>query len=412
MDGNKKLLNDIQFTHDFGLHPMGLGLLLKDSGLIGLATVILSVLALPVGGSFGVPLVIVVAYLGANDCKALGSKGTDTPLFQPSQETKESPPPDPPAPGPTPTATISISPPEQGITIDIPRMLASSNSSVIMGAPRAGKGYAVAQALRQVPETCCVWVLDPKNDPKERHYWARVETAHTLAWNNLKRSERPSDTVILEFVEEFLESAVDHGHHLLVIDEIPSLSNTMASRAFKRMMGLAASAASSGPSQGIRVWLLTQDSTCEQMGFSAQSRACFAQFAVSSDLTPQSWLRSFNQSTGAPIPALTGYIAYDGQRWGNSKQYSALPKAETIGIPRIQTTNSELNQAESTTEFDPTQPESNDEFNQFRELVCGGLEAGGNEIINKLWGAKPGGSKRYKAARERRDQFVARLSEY
>ena len=228
MDG-KKLLNDIQFENDFGRSPMGLGLLLKDSGMIGLATVILSVLALPIGGALGVPLALAVAYLGANDCKALGRKGIDTSLFQPSPETEELPPAVPKAPGVSPTAS-----PQQSHVIDLPRLLASSNSAVIMGAPRAGKGYSVAQALYQVPENCCVWVVDPKNDPKERHYWARVKPEHKLAWNNLKRSERPSDTVILEFIEDFLESAVDHGNHLLNLDEVPSLSNTMASKAFKR----------------------------------------------------------------------------------------------------------------------------------------------------------------------------------
>lgn len=416
MDG-KQFLNDLEFDNDFGQSPMGLGLLLRDSGMVGLATVVLSVIALPVGGSFGVPLAIAVAYLGANDCKALGRKGTDKPLFQPSPQPRELQPAEHQPPGPTPASaaanseTNSHSPPEQNTAIDIPRMLASSNSSVIMGAPRAGKGYAVAQALRMVPENCSVWVLDPKDDPRERHYWARISADQRLAFNNLS-SARASDEAILEFISEFFDAAVQQGHHLLIIDELPALSNMMAPKAFKKMMGLAASAASSGPSQGIRVWLLTQDSTCEQMGFSAQSRACFAQFAVSSDRTPQSWLRSFNQSTGAPIPTIGGYIAYDGQRWGNSKQYSELPKAETLGIPRIQAQNSELNQTESSIEFDPTQPESGNEFNQFRELVCGGLEAGGNEIISRLWGAKPGGSKRYLAARQRRDQFVARLIEY
>lgn len=391
---NGRFLNDLKFENDFGQSPLGLGLLLKDSGMVGLATVVLAVLALPVGGSLGLPLAIAVAYLGANDCKALG-KSTDTPLFQPVSDPQRLPP----------------AAPQAGETqaIDLPRRLASANSAVVMGAPRAGKGYAVAQALRLVPETCSVWVLDPKDDPKEQHYWASAE--QRLGFNNLS-SRRPSDEQILDFIERFFDAAVQQGNSLLIIDEVPALSNRMAPKAFKRMMGLAASAASSGPSQGIRVWLLTQDSTCEQMGFSAQSRACFAQFAVSSHLTPQSWLRSFQQSTGAPIPSLTGYLAYDGQHWGNSKQYPPLPRATSPGIPRIQGLNSELNRPESMAEFDPHRPESEGEFSRFQQLVASGLEANGNEIIGRLWGAKPGGSRRYLAARERRDKFVARLSEY
>ncbi|MEO0348824.1 MAG: hypothetical protein AAF282_02100 [Cyanobacteria bacterium P01_A01_bin.15] len=402
MDG-KQILRDIQFDNDFGLSPMGLGFLLKDAGLVGLGTVILSVLALPVGGTFGIPLAIAIVYMGANDCKAISRKGTDTPALQASEDLQTSPPADLKAPG---------------AAVDLPRLLASSNSSIIMGAPRAGKGYAVAQALRMVPETCSMWLLDPKNDPRERHYWSQVEDTHKLAFNNLS-SNKPNDDRILEFITEFFDSAVEHGNHLLIIDEVPALSNMMAPKAFKKMMGLAASTASSGPSLGIRVWLITQDSTCDQMGFSAQSRACFAQFAVSSDRTPKSWLAGFCQSTKSPNPTLTGYIAYEGERWGNSKQYPKLLQSRTVGIPIVPPVensnsgqNSALKSSAFAAQFDPTQPESECEFSQFRELVCGGLEAGGNEVINRLWGAKPGGSKRYQAARQRRDQFVARLSEY
>ncbi|MEM7067134.1 MAG: hypothetical protein AAF572_28720 [Cyanobacteria bacterium P01_B01_bin.77] len=403
MDG-KQLLSKVQFDNDFGTSPMGLGLLLKDAGLVGLGTVVLSVLALPVGGSFGIPLALAVAYMGANDCKVLSRHGTDTPLFQTASSIKQRP----PAVTETPGAAA----------IDLPRLLASSNSSIIMGAPRAGKGYAVAQALRMQPETCTIWLLDPKNDPREHHYWSHIDPAHRLAFNNLS-STRPNDARILEFITEFFDAAVEHGNHLLIIDEVPALSNMMAPKAFKKMMGLAASTASSGPSLGIRVWLVTQDSTCDQMGFSAQSRACFAQFAVSSDRTPKSWLAGFCQSTKAPHPTLTGYIAYDGERWGNSKQYPNVLNSKNVGISVVPLTqalnsrpNSPMNSDRIITEFDPTKPESEQEFNQFRELVCGGLEAGGNEIINRLWKAKPGGSKRYQAARQRRDQFIARLSEY
>lgn len=81
MDG-KQILRDVQFDNDFGLSPIGLGLLLKDAGLVGLGTVILSVLALPVGGTFGIPLAIAIVYMGANDCKAISRRGTDTPALQ------------------------------------------------------------------------------------------------------------------------------------------------------------------------------------------------------------------------------------------------------------------------------------------------------------------------------------------
>ena len=432
MSGNP--LSDIKFKNDFGNSPLGLGLLLKDSGLVGLATVILTVLSLPVGGTMGIPLALAVAAIGANDCKALSKEGQNTQRLpgqpdrqrlkpaapiaattasaQPAAAAIITPPPAATAPAPAPA------PAPASEDIDLPQLLAAANSSIVMGAPRAGKGFAAAQALRLVPEHFTPWLLDPKNDPRERHYWSRIHPERRLQFNNLS-SQRPSDKDVLAFVARFFDSAVENGNHLLIIDEIPALSNMMGTAAFKKMMGQAASAASTGPSMGIKVWLLTQDSTCEQMGFSAQSRACLAQFAVTSDLTPKSWLAGFCQSTKAPMPTGEGFQAYDGKRWANSKPYPPLPKGEFNGIRSSQPSNSTSNSSESSSnwvefapEFDPTNPESETEFARFRELVCGGLAKDGNEILDRLWGVKPGSSSRYKAARSRRDHFVARLADY
>lgn len=63
--------------------------------------------------------------------------------------------------------------------------------------------------------------------------------------------------------------------------------------------------------------------------------------------------------------------------------------------------------------YDPRRPEERNEFEDYcRLLNKHGFSPGGNEIVLMLWGAKPGGNKRYQAAVHRRDQFVRRLAYY
>lgn len=63
--------------------------------------------------------------------------------------------------------------------------------------------------------------------------------------------------------------------------------------------------------------------------------------------------------------------------------------------------------------YDPTRPEERNEFEDYlRILDQHGFSPSGNDVIKVLWGATPGGSKRYKAAVKRRDQFVRRLNYY
>jgi hypothetical protein len=62
--------------------------------------------------------------------------------------------------------------------------------------------------------------------------------------------------------------------------------------------------------------------------------------------------------------------------------------------------------------FNPLEPIQGNEFEVFLFLVESGLSAKGAEIIERLWGAKPGDNAPYKAAKDRRDMFARRLSEY
>lgn len=67
---------------------------------------------------------------------------------------------------------------------------------------------------------------------------------------------------------------------------------------------------------------------------------------------------------------------------------------------------------ENIPKFDPLEPIHGTEFDVFLFLVESGLSPRGAEIIEQLWGAKPGNNAPYKAAKDRRDMFARRLSEY
>ena len=77
---------DVEFENDFGSQCLGIGLFLKDGGMVGLATVILAVLSFPIGGSMGIPLAVAVVLLGANDCKAV--RGNEKLLADPDKRLK------------------------------------------------------------------------------------------------------------------------------------------------------------------------------------------------------------------------------------------------------------------------------------------------------------------------------------
>jgi hypothetical protein len=63
--------------------------------------------------------------------------------------------------------------------------------------------------------------------------------------------------------------------------------------------------------------------------------------------------------------------------------------------------------------YDPQQPEQPGEFDSYRRTIeADGLSPKGNDIIKALWGATPGRSAAYQAARDRRDAFAKRLNYY
>jgi hypothetical protein len=51
-------------------------------------------------------------------------------------------------------------------------------STIIAASPRVGKGFIVAKAISELKKTFPdmeIWLIDPKNDPSERHYWTLID---------------------------------------------------------------------------------------------------------------------------------------------------------------------------------------------------------------------------------------------
>ncbi|MEM8643013.1 MAG: hypothetical protein AAGG51_29975, partial [Cyanobacteria bacterium P01_G01_bin.54] len=87
---------------------------------------------------------------------------------------------------------------------------------------------------------------------------------------------------------------------------------------------------------------------------------------------------------------------------------SALNSHELMGNSSESMANSEG----SLGEFDLNSGATREVVQRFAQWVREGVNPRGNEIIEKLWGLKPGGSAAYKQARDLRDQLANRFEKF
>ncbi len=118
--------------------------------------------------------------LGAVDVPAKsveGEHGLGKPLknLPPVQRTTEEPI-EAPAPGLTFNQSFAKA---QPVPVDIALKMAEvPKSTIIAASPRVGKGVVVSMAitnLRQLHPEMEIWLIDPKNEPTELHYWALID---------------------------------------------------------------------------------------------------------------------------------------------------------------------------------------------------------------------------------------------
>lgn len=205
-------------------------------------------------------------------------------------------------------------------------------STVLLGAPRAGKGYAMAKALQQLPRTVDLWLIDPKDDPNESYYWSRVPVRQRCRFDVTTLEPEAVTAKVTGLFEQFLLApSSPERPKLLIVDECsPGLSKGMTPKAYKAFMGRLSTICSVGPSKGKFVWIMAQASTVEDLAMTSGNKASFRLCAVGhAQRTEKSWYSSLQRSTQIAIPAeaLTGYIQMLDGQWGYAAPFEVTHEA-------------------------------------------------------------------------------------
>ena len=227
-------------------------------------------------------------------------------------------------------------------THNISRAIASQlKSTVLLGAPRAGKGYSLAHALALLPPTVDLWLIDPKDDPEESYYWLRIPVRQRTRFDVTTLDPAAVDAKVSSLFEQFLLAPSTAAKpKLLIVDECaPGLAKGMTSKAYKAFMGRLSTICSVGPSKGKFVWVMAQSSTVDDLAMSNGNKASFRLAAVGhAQRTERSWYRSLQQSMGIDTPsaALTGYIQMLNGQWGYSEPFTVQRSSQPTDSHRAE----------------------------------------------------------------------------
>jgi hypothetical protein len=217
---------------------------------------------------------------------------------------------------------------------NISRVIASQlKSTVVLGAPRSGKGYVIAHAISQLPDHIDLWLIDPKDDPNESHYWQRVPASQQTRFDVTTLTPSAVNQKVTALFNRYLEAESSAARpKLLIVDECaPGLAKGMTGKAYRAFMGRLSTICSVGPSKGKFVWIMAQASTVDDLAMSNGNKASFRLVAVGhAQQTEGSWYRSLKRSMGieVPAPALTGYIQMVDGEWGYAEPFELRPGAE------------------------------------------------------------------------------------
>jgi hypothetical protein len=217
--------------------------------------------------------------------------------------------------------------PEALPTHNISRVIASQlKSTVVLGAPRSGKGYVIAHAIAQLLAHVDLWLIDPKDDPNESHYWHRIPESQRIRFDVTTLPPNEVNQLVTNLFNRYLEAESSAERpKLLVVDECaPGLAKGMTGKAYRAFMGRLSTICSVGPSKGKFVWIMAQASTVDDLAMSNGNKASFRLVAVGhAQRTEGSWYRSLKRSMGLEIPALalTGYIQMLDGQWGYAEPF-------------------------------------------------------------------------------------------
>jgi hypothetical protein len=217
--------------------------------------------------------------------------------------------------------------PEALPTHNISRVIASQlKSTVVLGAPRSGKGYVIAHAIAQLLAHVDLWLIDPKDDPNESHYWHRIPESQRIRFDVTTLPPNEVNQLVTNLFNRYLEAESSAERpKLLVVDECaPGLAKGMTGKAYRAFMGRLSTICSVGPSKGKFVWIMAQASTVDDLAMSNGNKASFRLVAVGhAQRTEGSWYRSLKRSMGieTPASALTGYIQMLDGQWGYAEPF-------------------------------------------------------------------------------------------
>ena len=226
--------------------------------------------------------------------------------------------------------------------VNLPQLLSGVlKSTLLLGAPRSGKGYAMAKAIDLLPDNVDLWGIDPKNDPTESRYWSKFPKNQLAQFDCTELDPVAVAERCLSLFNRFSSApSTAQKPKLLIIDEAaPGLSSCNLTKGnlgedddpelanwFKTLMLQCARLASVGPSKGKFVWVLSQSSTGQDLGISNGNKGGYRIVAVGHRDTSPTWFDSINASLKIGKPSAnildTGYIQNDGTGWHLAEKFT------------------------------------------------------------------------------------------
>jgi hypothetical protein len=326
-------------------------------------------------------------------------------------------------------------------------------STIIAASPRVGKGVVVSMAianLKRLHPDLEIWLIDPKDEPTERHYWSQIDIDKRCHYDL-----RDFDVDVKEAIETFSDHIIRFNQSpshrkLLIIDEFVTLSQKCKGEFMDKVKDFLVGICSSGevnPDMGIGrfVWVITQSPYVTDLGF--KTKAALATFqrvflineaslslyalAVSASFVPggsEEKIAKLMKGTGRvyyysrydswhPIPEYTLPIPTSDNQLRAKLEGLMSDTPETISEPPEMTPNvtepPETPKRISETLKQPQEERFSDStnvsfqrftrlklpFKDAKELVAKlRNEMSQTKIIEMLWDAKPGESKAYKDA--------------
>jgi hypothetical protein len=157
-------------------------------------------------------------------------------------------------------------------------------STLIAASPRVGKGVVVSKAitfLKQLYPDLEIWLIDPKDEPSELHYWLAIDPDKRCHFDL-----RPYDADIEKATQTFEAFLIRFNgsacsRKLLIIDEFVMLNQKCDSSFMTRLKDFLVGICSSGelsPDQALGrfVWVITQSPFTKDLGF--KTRAAISTF--------------------------------------------------------------------------------------------------------------------------------------